>query len=213
MHPKTCFHKVCKDGFLTQILHRIYLCTIDTYFKVQMETGREASASDISDCLTLADSLSNGNCHRGHMAIQCGVCAVMLNDDIVAVTAAAATAGALCIVMGAAGDHTNNGAALGSDNCCACISAGNINCPMCCTPTVAVCTGYGIISRARPCKSTAAGRRLCITASVVIAGAIVAAIVGRIAVAIVTVAIGGIVLISGSRCVILGRIIRTGRGI
>ena len=131
---------------------------------MQVETGGETGTSYIANGLTGTDRLSHRNRYRCHVTVQCRICTVVLDNDIVAVSAAAAAAAALRIVMRASGYDTNDCAALRCHDCRTGIAAGNINSAMCCTPAVAEGTGNGIESRTRPGES-AAGRCNCAAAA------------------------------------------------
>ena len=128
--------------------------TVLADLKVQMEAGGMTGASDLTECLTLADGIADGHINGLHMGIHRGKAVTVGYQHIVAIAIAAAVA-ALGVIMLTAGIGRNDLA--GTGGCHSCTSVlGNIDALMKSAPTITVAAGHIIMSGTRPAEGGAA---------------------------------------------------------
>ena len=92
---------------VVQVISGIHSCTVLADLKMQMETGGMSRTANLTKCLSLADTLTNGNTDGLHMCIHRGISITVGYKDVISVTIAAAVS-ALGIVMAASGGYAND---------------------------------------------------------------------------------------------------------
>lgn len=135
--------------------HRVASDAVDTQLKVEVRTGRPAGRTGIADQLTLGDIFSGGNGGVDHMTVDGLVAVIVLDPDMVAVSAAVVTGAdaraGMTAIVGRIDDRTGirrvDRSADGSGNIRTAVALIGT------TLTVAAC--YRVAARDRPCPTVA----------------------------------------------------------